>query len=52
MNHASRRVMEKIGMTYARTNYVDRPDPIPGCEDGDVQYELTRLKWNRSQVPD
>ena len=46
VNHASRRVMEKIGMTHARTDHVDRPDPIPGSEEGEVWYELTRSGWS------
>lgn len=45
VNHASRRVMEKIGMSYARTVAVDLPDPIPGSEHGDVWYELMRAEW-------
>ncbi len=51
VNHASRRVMEKIGLTYARTVFVDRPDPIPGNEHGDVWYELARTDWNRLRDP-
>jgi RimJ/RimL family protein N-acetyltransferase len=47
VNHASRRVMEKIGMRYARTVSSDA-DPIPGSEHGDVWYELTRSEWDRS----
>ncbi|URK86835.1 GNAT family N-acetyltransferase [Rhizobium sp. RCAM05350] len=46
VNSASRRVMEKIGLTYARTDHVDWPDPIPGSEYGEVWYELTRTAWN------
>ena len=46
VNHASRRVMEKVGMTHARTDHVDRPDPIPGSEEGEVWYELTRSGWS------
>jgi len=46
VNHASRRVMEKIGMTHARTVAVDWPDPFPGCEHGEVWYELMRSGWN------
>ena len=48
VNYASRRVLEKIGLNYARTIYVDWPDPIPGIEDGLVQYELMRSGWNGS----
>lgn len=45
-NRASRRVMEKVGMTHARTDPVDRRDPIPGSEEGEVWYELTRGEWS------
>lgn len=45
VNHASRRVMEKLGMTHARTEHVERSDPIPGSEEGDVWYEVTRSAW-------
>ena len=48
VNHASRRVLEKIGLNYARTVYVDWPDRFPGIEDGEVQYELMRSGWNGS----
>jgi hypothetical protein len=37
-------VMEKIGMTYARTTLCDG-EPFPGTEQGDVWYELTRAAW-------
>ena len=42
VNLGSRRVMEKIGMTYARTGHGEWADPIPGCEQGEVWYEVTR----------
>ena len=45
VNQASRRVMEKIGMTYARTTPTESSDPIPGREHGEVWYELTRSGW-------
>jgi RimJ/RimL family protein N-acetyltransferase len=44
VNHGSRRVMEKIGMHYARTISCDS-NPFPGTEHGDVWYELTRSEW-------
>jgi RimJ/RimL family protein N-acetyltransferase len=46
VNRASRRVMEKIGMHYARTVTIDGPDLFPGCEHGDVWYELMRSERN------
>ena len=45
VNQASRRVMEKIGMTYARTVPSEYPEPIPGSEQGEVWYEVTRAAW-------
>ena len=42
VNHASRRVMEKIGMHHVRTVHVDWPDPFPGTEHGEVWYEVAR----------
>jgi RimJ/RimL family protein N-acetyltransferase len=46
VNHASRRVMEKIGMSYARTYHADVLDAVPGSEHGEVWYALTRAQWN------
>ncbi|WP_017537511.1 GNAT family N-acetyltransferase [Nocardiopsis halophila] len=40
---ASRRVMEKIGMRPVRTFREPGP-PIPGSEQGDVGYALTRAE--------
>lgn len=40
VNHASRRVLEKIGLTYARAVFVGWADAIPGGEEGEVHYEL------------
>ncbi len=45
INLGSRRVMEKIGLSYARTVMYDGPDPIPGSENGEVWYALTRSDW-------
>ena len=49
VNHASRRVLEKIGLNYTRTVSVDWPDRFPGIEEGEAQYELTRSGWTDSQ---
>lgn len=46
VNHASRRVMEKIGMIFTRTEFGDWPDPIPGSDQGEVWYEVTRSGWS------
>lgn len=42
VNHPSRRVMEKVGMTYTHTTPVSSTT-IPGSEHGEVWYELTRI---------
>jgi RimJ/RimL family protein N-acetyltransferase len=45
VNVASRRVMEKAGLRFARTFFQDWPDRIPGDEQGDVEYALERGQW-------
>lgn len=51
VNHASRRVMEKIGMRHARTVSGDFPEPIPGSEQGEVWYELEARNTARDDHP-
>ena len=46
VNGASRRVMEKLGLRHTRTDHAEWPDPIPGCEHGEVWYEITRTQWS------
>ena len=50
VNTASRRVMEKAGLTYVRTFYQEWPDPIEGDEHGDVEYALTKADWERGEA--
>lgn len=45
VNLGSRRVMEKIGMTYVRTAAFEGPERIPGGEHGEVWYEMKRSEW-------
>ena len=45
VNTASRRVMEKAGLRYARTVHLDWPAPLDGNEHGDVEYRLLREEW-------
>ncbi|CAA9230343.1 MAG: Acetyltransferase, GNAT family [uncultured Chloroflexi bacterium] len=47
VNVASRRVMEKAGLTLVRTFHQPWPDRIEGDELGDVEYALTRADWER-----
>jgi RimJ/RimL family protein N-acetyltransferase len=39
-NAASRRVLEKSGLVFVKTFYALWPDPIPGAELGEVEYEI------------
>jgi RimJ/RimL family protein N-acetyltransferase len=48
VNAGSRRVMEKAGLTFARTVHLDWPDPLNGTEHGEVEYRLLRDDWIRS----
>jgi RimJ/RimL family protein N-acetyltransferase len=41
VNARSRQVMERLGMTHARTYVGEWDDPLPGWEQGEVVYELT-----------
>jgi len=50
VNRGSRRVMEKIGMKYLRTDFPDFADGIPGADKGEVWYELTRSEWDASVI--
>lgn len=42
---ASRRVMEKAGMRLVRQFHAEWPVSIPGDEEGDVEYAITRAEW-------
>lgn len=46
VNHGSRRVMEKIGMTHTRTLQPDWPDPILGGAEGEVEFAVMRADWS------
>jgi RimJ/RimL family protein N-acetyltransferase len=49
VHKASRRVMEKVGMRLVRTFVADWPVRIPGDEEGDVEYAITRAEWLQLQ---
>ena len=50
VNLASRRVMEKAGLTLVRTFHQEWPDRIEGDEHGDVEYALTKADWERQEA--
>ena len=45
VNAASRRVMDKLGMSYVGTYFPDLP-PIEGSEQGEVVYWLSKTEWD------
>lgn len=45
VNLASRRVMEKSGLSLVRHFRAPRPYPIEGEEEGDVEYALAKADW-------
>jgi RimJ/RimL family protein N-acetyltransferase len=47
VNTASRRVMEKVGMSVSRVFHQDWPHPIEGDEHGDVEYAIDRAQWEK-----
>jgi RimJ/RimL family protein N-acetyltransferase len=52
VNTASRRVMEKCGLTLVRTARYEGRDPIEGSEHGEVEYALTRAEWEARTARD
>ena len=49
VNTASRRVMEKAGLTLVRIFHQAWPDSIEGGDQGDVEYALCKAGWERRQ---
>jgi RimJ/RimL family protein N-acetyltransferase len=47
VNTGSVRVMEKCGMRLVR-RFAFSGEPIPGAEEGDVEYAITREEWERA----
>ena len=52
VNQASRRVMEKAGLTLVRTFHQPWPYPISGAEQGDVEYALDKSDWEHQNQVD
>lgn len=50
VNTASRRVLEKAGLSLVRTFFEEWPDYIEGAEHGDVEYALTREAWQAQRA--
>lgn len=52
VNAASRRVMEKCGLTLVRTIPYQGADVIEGSEHGEVEYALTKPEWEARAAGD
>ena len=51
VNVASRRVLEKAGLSLVRTFYAQCPTYITGAEHGDVVYEIAGQDWRSGYQP-
>ena len=51
VNQPSRRVMEKCGLALVRTYHSDDVPDIPGADQGEVEYALTREQWQAAVGP-
>ena len=49
VNAGSRGVMEAVGMRYVRTFFPVWDDPLPGSEQGEVEYEITLQEWRNTE---
>jgi RimJ/RimL family protein N-acetyltransferase len=45
VNLPSRATMASAGLSYVRTFHPDFDDPLPGTEQGEVEYAITRPQW-------
>ena len=52
VNTASRRVLEKCGLTLVRTTPYEGADVIEGAEHGEVEYALTKPEWESRTAAD
>ncbi|TCC00266.1 N-acetyltransferase [Micromonospora zingiberis] len=48
VNVGSRATMAAVGMRQVRTFHQSWSDPLPGAEQGEVEYAITRQQWARS----
>ncbi len=46
VNTRSRAVLERCGLTVRRQFHADYPDPLPGSEQGEVEYDALATTWS------
>jgi RimJ/RimL family protein N-acetyltransferase len=51
VNTPSRATMASVGMRHVRTFFEDYDDPVPGRDEGEVEYELQRTDWLAGRHP-
>lgn len=49
VNAASRATMVAVGMQHMRTFYLAFDEPLPGAEQGEVEYAISRSAWLADQ---
>jgi RimJ/RimL family protein N-acetyltransferase len=49
VNRPSRAVMERLGMQHARTFHGVWDEPLPGAEEGEVEYAISREEWRSAR---
>lgn len=49
VNQPSRKVMAKLGMRHVLTDHRQWDEPLPGTEQGEVVYEITRDEWTTAR---
>jgi RimJ/RimL family protein N-acetyltransferase len=49
VNAGSRGVMESVGMRHVRTYFPSWEDPLPGSDQGEVEYEITQAMWSAGE---
>jgi RimJ/RimL family protein N-acetyltransferase len=47
VNTPSRATMASLGMTFVRSFHEHHDEPLPGSEQGEVEYELTGEDWGK-----
>ncbi|MFI5936997.1 GNAT family N-acetyltransferase [Actinoplanes sp. NPDC051494] len=52
VNTGSRAVMAKLGLRHIRTFFPTFDDPLPGTDQGEVEYEMTRETWASAEPAD
>jgi len=45
VNVGSRAVMQRAGLRWVRTFHLEWDEPIPGAEQGEVEYAIDRVDW-------